>query len=85
MFNFYLNTNYQTFFEKGPYFLSRNVTHEIQALRSYLFHFNNLFREIMALVIVFSIIFITSYKLALGILIVFSTLSVVYIITLNQV
>ena len=83
MFNFYLNANYQTFFEKGPYFLSRNVTHEIQALRSYLFHFNNLFREIMALVVIFSIIFITSYKLALGILIVFSTLSVFYIMTLK--
>ena len=79
MFNFYLKRNYQYYFEVGPSYLARNVTETLQALRGYLFHLNNLFREVMAFIIVFIIIFLTNYQLALGIAFTFTLLSFVYI------
>tara|TARA_A100001011_G_scaffold400869_1_gene520261 strand:- start:489 stop:2234 length:1746 start_codon:yes stop_codon:yes gene_type:complete len=83
MFNFYLKESYQYYFEVGPSFLARNVTDTLQALRGYLFHLNNLFREIMAFITVFIIIFITSYKLALSIALAFTLITFIYIKTLK--
>ncbi len=83
MFNFYLRESYQYYFEVGPSFLARNVTETLQALRGYLFHLNNLFREVMAFIIVFIIIFLTNYKLALGIAFTFTMISFIYIKTLK--
>ena len=83
MFNFYLKESYQYYFEVGPSFLARNVTETLQALRGYLFHLNNLFREVMAFIIVFIIIFLTNYQLALGIAFTFTLISFVYIKTLK--
>ena len=56
----------------------RNVTETLQALRLP-FHLNNLFREVMAFIIVFIIIFLTNYQLALGIAFTFTLISFVYI------
>jgi ATP-binding cassette, subfamily B, bacterial PglK len=79
IFNFYLNTSYRNLHEVGPHYVTRNLTHDVAGLRAYLFSFNNLIRETLAFIIIFALIFISNWKIAISLFSVFLMLSFIFI------
>ena len=56
LFNFYLNSPYLYHLQNNPSKLSRNISMQIEDLYVYFFHCLNLFREFLAILVIFSLL-----------------------------
>ena len=56
LFNFYLNSPYLYHLQNNPSKLSRNISMQIEDLYVYFFHCLNLYREFLAILVIFSLL-----------------------------
>jgi ATP-binding cassette, subfamily B, bacterial PglK len=78
LFSFYIYSPYLHHVQNNPSKLSRNISDEIQGLYTYIFHLINLFRESLAILVIFAILLIADFYLTILISFFFLILSFFY-------